>query len=78
MKNNNNLNPLEYENSNGKDHEAWTRPDRVVLEKEIRYSNLMDLLCHFDTCVVDKGKEKVDKCQDLKWELKRNFGAAVK
>ena len=48
-----------------------SRPDIVVLKKESRCCNIMDVLCHFDTCVVDKGKKWVDKCRDLILELKR-------
>ena len=48
-----------------------SRPDIVVFEKEKRTCKIVDVACPFDTRVVEKEREKVDKYQELKYELKR-------
>ena len=47
------------------------RPDIVVFDKDTRSWKVVDVACRFDTRVVEKEKEKLDKYQDLKYELKR-------
>ena len=47
------------------------KPDIVILKKESRVCTIIDVSCPFDTRVVEKEKEKLDRYQDLKWELKR-------
>ena len=47
-----------------------SRPDIVVFEKEKRTCKIVDVACPFDTRVVEKEREKVDKYQELKHELK--------
>ena len=48
-----------------------SRPDIVVFEREKRTCKIVDVACPFDTRVVEKEREKVDKYQELKYELKR-------
>ena len=48
-----------------------SRPDIVVFEKEKRTCKIVDVAFPFDTRVVEKEREKVDKYQELKYELKR-------
>ena len=48
-----------------------SRPDIVVLEKDQRICKIIDVACPFDTRIIEKEREKVDRYQDLKWELKR-------
>ena len=42
-----------------------------MLEKDQRLCKIIDVACPFDTLIIEKEKEKVDRYQDLKWELKR-------
>ena len=53
-----------------------SRPDIVIFEKEGRKCLLVDVACPFDTRVPDKEREKIDKYQDLKWEIKRIWGCS--
>ena len=48
-----------------------SRPDIIVFEKEKRTCKIVDVACPFDTRVAEKEREKVDKYQELKYELKR-------
>ena len=48
------------------DHLEHNRPDTVVLEKEERTCNVIDVACPFDTRVLQKEQEKMGKYQDLK------------
>ena len=48
-----------------------SRPDIVVFEKEKRTCKIVDVASPFDTRVVEKEREKVDKYQELKYESKR-------
>ena len=47
------------------------RPDIVIRCNEIRKCFIVDVACPFDAMVQDKEREKVEKYQDLKRELKR-------
>ena len=48
-----------------------SRPDIVILEKNSRSCLIVDVSCPFDTRVLEKEREKIDRYQDLKWELQR-------
>ena len=48
-----------------------SRPDILVLDKDQRICKIIDVACPFDTRIIEKEREKVDRYQDLKWELKR-------
>ena len=47
------------------------RPDIVVIEKKSRKAWIYDDACTFDTRVIQKENEKVEKYQDLKREMAR-------
>ena len=47
-------------------HLEHNRPDIVVLEKEDRTCSVIDVACPFDTRVLEKEQEKMEKNQDLK------------
>ena len=47
------------------------RPDMVVIDKMTRECLLIDVACPFDTRVGTEEKEKLEKYQDLKREMKR-------
>ena len=47
------------------------KPDIVLLNKEDNSCWIVDVACPFDTRVVGKEKEKVEKYQDLKREIQR-------
>ena len=46
-------------------------PDIVVLEKESRVCQIIDVVCPFDTQIPEKEREKVDHYQDLKVEIQK-------
>ena len=48
-----------------------SRPDILLLEKDQIICKIIDVACPFDTRIIEKEREKVDRYQDLKWELKR-------
>ena len=48
-----------------------SRLEIVVLEKETRFCKIVDVAHTFDTRVIENEREKVDKYQNLKFELKR-------
>ena len=48
-----------------------SKQDIVILDKETRKCKIIDIACPFDIRMIDKEREKVDRYQDLKWELKR-------
>ena len=50
---------------------AHNKPDIVVFDKEKRSCTIIDVTCPFDSRVPDAEREKIDRYQDLKWELKR-------
>ena len=54
-----------------------SRPDIVVLEKDQRIWKIIDVACPFDTRIIEKEREKVDRYQDLKWELKESGNATM-
>ena len=45
--------------------------EKRTCKKEKRTCKIVDVVCPFDTRVVEKEREKVDKYQELKYELKR-------
>ena len=47
------------------------RPDLVVVDKKARDCIILDVACPFDTRIIQKENEKVEKYQDLKREIKR-------
>ena len=47
------------------------RPDLVLIHKKSRICQIIDVACPFDTRVIEKEREKIDRYQDLKWEVKR-------
>ncbi len=47
------------------------RPDILTLNKKERSCVLVDITCPFDTSVLQKEWEKIEKYQDLKIEIKR-------
>ena len=49
----------------------------AVLDKQKRTCMITDVACPFDTRVQEKEEEKIERYNDLKWELIRN-GIAVK
>lgn len=48
-----------------------SRPDILTLNKKDRSCLLIDVTCPFDTRVIQKEREKIEKYQDLKIEIKR-------
>ena len=50
-------------------HLEHNRPNIVVLEKEERTCSVIDVACPFDTRVLEKEQEKMEKYQDLKREI---------
>ena len=48
-----------------------SRPDIMVLEKKKRRCLIIDVACPFDTRLLKKEQEKIEKYQDLKREIKR-------
>ena len=50
-------------------HLEHNRPDIVVLEKEERTCSVIDVICPFDSRVLEKEQEKIEKYQDLKREI---------
>ena len=48
-----------------------SKPDIVVFEKKSRKCLLIDVACPFDTRVAEKEREKLDRYDDLKREIKR-------
>ena len=48
-----------------------SRPDILVVIKETKKCLIIDVACPFDTRIKEKEKEKVEKYQDLKREIKR-------
>ncbi|XP_063599498.1 uncharacterized protein LOC134775819 [Penaeus indicus] len=54
------------------DHQLeHNRPDLVFYDKQQQPCQIIDVACPFDTRVENKMKEKVDRYQDLKGEIKR-------
>ncbi len=54
------------------DHQLdHNRPDLIFYDKEKQSCQIIDVACPFDTRVKNKMKEKIDKYQDLKREIKR-------
>ena len=47
------------------------KPDIVVHNKSKRECIIIDIVCPFDTRIVEKEDEKVEKYQDLKYEIKK-------
>ena len=45
-----------------------SRPDIVIFDKSTRSCKIVDVACPFDTRVIMKEKEKVDKYQNLKYD----------
>ena len=52
------------------------KPDIVVLDKITRKCFVIDVACPFDTRVSAKEKEKIEKYQDLKWEIMKIWKCA--
>ena len=48
-----------------------SRPGIVILNKKERSCVLLDVTCPFDTRILQKEREKIEKYQDLKIEIKR-------
>ena len=48
-----------------------TRPDIVVVEKESNKSIIMDVAWPWDHRVYEKESAKIEKCQDLKIEIRK-------
>ena len=47
------------------------RPDLVFYDKEQQSCKIIDVACPFDTRVKNKTKEKIERYQDLKKEIRR-------
>ena len=47
------------------------KPDIVVYNKSKRERIIIDIACPFDTRIVEKDNENVEKYQDLKYEIKK-------
>ena len=47
------------------------RPDIVFINKEENQCYIVDIAVPRDTCIAEKGKEKMEKYQDLKREITR-------
>ena len=47
------------------------KPDIVVHHKSKRECIIIDIACPFDTRIVEKEDEKVEKYQDLKYDIKK-------
>ena len=47
------------------------RPDIIVIDKEKKEALIVDIAVPADISVAEKGKEKIEKYQDLKREIKR-------
>ena len=50
----------------------YSRPDIVVLEREIRYCNIIDLV-FLTPAILAKRDKREAKYQDLKWELEEDL-----
>lgn len=60
-----------------KDHRIeHNKPDIVLLNKEEKSCNIIDVACPFDTIIVSKERLKIVNYCDLKYEIKL-FGAVV-
>ena len=60
------------------DHRIQARkPDLIVVNKENQKVQLIDVAIPWDTRVVEKAREKIEKYQDLKMELRRLWQAEV-
>ena len=60
------------------DHRIQARkPDLILVNKENQKVSLIDVAIPWDTRVVEKGREKVEKYQDLKMEIRRLWRAEV-
>ena len=53
------------------------RPDLILVQKETKKVSLIDVAIPWDSRVEDKSKEKIEKYQDLKMELRRLWQAEV-
>ena len=51
--------------------------DLILVNKENQKVSLIDVAIPWDTRVVEKGREKVEKYQDLKMEIRRLWRAEV-
>ena len=47
------------------------KPDIVILDKQKRTCMIIDVACPFDIRIQEKEKEKIERYNDLKWELMR-------
>ena len=47
------------------------KPDILLFNKNTRTCLIVDVACPFDTRVVEREGDKIDRYQDLKWEIKR-------
>ena len=47
------------------------KPDIVLFEKKTRECVIIDVACPFDTRVKEKAKEKIERYQDLKREIRK-------
>ena len=47
----------------------YNKPDVVVLNKQKRTCMIIDVACPFDIRIQEKEKEKIERYNDLKWEL---------
>ena len=54
------------------------RPDLVIIDKEKKQVHIVDFAVPFDSRVVEKEKEKIEKYQDLARELKKIWNMKVK
>ena len=53
------------------------RPDIIVIEKDNKMALLIDIAVPWDTRVEKKKQEKIDKYQDLAWELKSLWNVEI-
>ena len=53
------------------------RPDLILVQKETNKVSLIDVAVPWDSRVEDKSKEKIEKYQDLKIEVRRLWQAEV-
>ena len=50
---------------------SHNKPDILVFDKQSRDLMIIDVTCPFDTRIQEKEREKIERYQDLKWELIR-------
>ena len=54
-----------------------SKPDIVILDKESKLCKIIEVTCPFDTRILEAETEKIERYQDLKYQLEQTWNCVI-